>query len=325
MSQNLLRLAGLVLAGLWLQGGYEMRAQSNYERLTNQVVTIYSPQTAKTYRIIQDCNLYSGWESLPQCKFWCEVMNLHMDTTVVNVARNRQVLCYVPTPKLSKLSYQQKEMLKDSLRRAHSLPAGEDIYLTFGKNHFYKFRETLQDIDQSIDLFANEGVDPWFAQAILLIESPGRPQRSIAGAQGSFQLMSSVARQMGLRVDKYVDERVEFEKSARAAAKLIRTVCIPATQNILRTHGLSWNEHDIWYRLLVMHVYHAGHANVRRVVDHIKPSEGGMPLIRTIWRTEYGSFGNASQNYSQLALAAMMELDRIVQAEFNVVCDCCTK
>jgi len=44
---------------------------------------------------------------------------------------------------------------------------------------------------------------------------------SHAGARGLWQLMPDTARQYGLRVDKYIDERLNFERSTRAAAAYI--------------------------------------------------------------------------------------------------------
>ncbi|MEI6711139.1 MAG: lytic transglycosylase domain-containing protein [bacterium] len=41
---------------------------------------------------------------------------------------------------------------------------------------------------------------------------------SQAGARGIWQLMPETARQYGLRVDKYIDERLNFERSTRVAA-----------------------------------------------------------------------------------------------------------
>ncbi len=41
---------------------------------------------------------------------------------------------------------------------------------------------------------------------------------SSAGARGVWQLMPETAGQYGLRVDKYIDERLNFERSTRAAA-----------------------------------------------------------------------------------------------------------
>ena len=68
-------------------------------------------------------------------------------------------------------------------------------------------------------LFENNGVDPWYAQAILLIESPAQLKKSVVGAYGAFQLMPSVARSHGIIVNKKIDERKDFNKSAFAAFK----------------------------------------------------------------------------------------------------------
>ncbi len=44
---------------------------------------------------------------------------------------------------------------------------------------------------------------------------------SHTGARGIWQLMPDTARQYGLRVDKYIDERLHFERSTRVAAAYI--------------------------------------------------------------------------------------------------------
>jgi hypothetical protein len=158
-------------------------------------------------------------------------------------------------------------------------------------------------------------VDPWYCQTILLIESPGQLRQSIDGAYGPFQLMRGVARDMGLQVNAGSDEREDLEKSAAAAARLIREICIPKTRNLLNQWWIPYDERDLWFRLLVMHVYHAGIGNVRQVFDAMQPQAGGPELIRQMWQTEAGNFGNSSQNYSQLALAALLELEALAQAE----------
>ena len=63
---------------------------------------------------------------------------------------------------------------------------------------------------------------------------------------------------------------------------------------------------------MVMHVYHAGAGNVKKVLEVINPSVGDKELITTMWQTEAGGFRNASQNYSQLVVASMIELDHII-------------
>ncbi|MDX1909063.1 MAG: hypothetical protein SF053_18645 [Bacteroidia bacterium] len=272
-------------------------------------------------RVIADARLYTEqWDTLPQLIFWRRVMNLPPDSAVISVAQTRQILGVIPLKRYESRSETGRTLFKDSLRTHHQLPPGSRIYITHGKNDFYSPRLVIPGISRAMDIFAAEGVDPWIAQAILLIESPGAVRRSNKGAYGSFQLMKSVAISQGLVVNKYVDEREDFDKCARAAARFIRKVCIPETERILAAHNLSWNRQELWFRLMVLHVYHAGAGNVGGVIGYINPEEGGAALIQQIWRTEYGSFRNSSQNYSQLALASMLELDLLVALECEVTC-----
>ena len=62
-----------------------------------------------------------------------------------------------------------------------------------------------------------------------------------------------------------------------------------------------------------MHCYHAGAGNVDGVLTNVvKPTSGDNSIITTIWQSEFGGFKNASQNYSQLALAALLILDDLI-------------
>ena len=80
----------------------------------------------------------------------------------------------------------------------------------------------------------------------------------------------------------------------------------------LNRHQIEYDENDIWFRLLVLHVYHAGAYNVGAVVDKIKPKEGTQELIKNLWQNKAAGFGNCSQNYSQIALAAHLILHELV-------------
>jgi hypothetical protein len=73
-----------------------------------------------------------------------------------------------------------------------------------------------------------------------------------------------------------------------------------------------------------MHVYHAGALNVKAVVNAIGPVSSGEELIQKMWVTSAASFGNASQNYSQLALAAHIQLNQIIQRKGVPVYSCNT-
>ncbi|MEM6806692.1 MAG: hypothetical protein AAF696_35150, partial [Bacteroidota bacterium] len=128
-----------------------------------------------------------------------------------------------------------------------------------------------------------------------------------------------VAREVGLVVNDTLDEREDFYKSAQGAARLIRRTCLPKARQLCRDYRLHYQETDLWFRLLVMHVYHAGIGNVRRVVRKMRPKEGGIEFIKKIWQTKARRFGNASQNYSQITLASLLELDELI-ARKGIIC-----
>jgi hypothetical protein len=260
-----------------------------------------------------------GWHLLPQAKFWQQIMNLVPDSAVVNVGSTRQVLDMIYLKQWSKLSDVQRNLYKDSLRKCHNIPDSVSLLVTTGKKDFYEFKKVMPTISKSIEVFKQNGVDPWYAQAILLIESPGKSNtKSCVGANGPFQLMKSVARAQGLTVNKSVDERTNLERSAYGASRLLSRICIPYTRAMLDSAHVAYNETDLWFRLLVMHCYHAGAGNVAGVIRKINPSEGGMQLIQKVWQTTYGGFKNSSQNYSQLVLAAFTNFDAIVMPSDSV-------
>ena len=273
-------------------------------------------------QVIQDPAMYlEGWDTLPQIQFWRKVIRLHPDSSLLNIAETREVLYTFPTLHYDTLSREQQRMFKDSLQKEFGLVENTKIYVTYGKQDFYQLKSVIPEIDQAIPIFLQEDLDPWYAQAILLIESPGRLQQSPTGAYGPFQLMKYVAMQHGLTVNSQTDERAEFSKAAAASAKHLREICIPETKRMLRLRGISYSEQELWFRLLVLHVYHAGASNVNGALRKMQPSEGGMDLIRTLWKTRYRRFGNSSQNYSQVALATLLELDYLLAVEGEIICE----
>lgn len=265
-------------------------------------------------KFINDSVLYrEGWHTLAQPKFWQQVMVLSPDSAIINVASTRQVLSRISLKEWNKWSEFRHAIYKDSIRRHYALSDSENILVTTGKKDFYEFKKVLPTINRSIDVFKQNNVDPWYAQAILLIESPGKMNtKSNVGANGPFQLMPAVARNQGLIVNKRIDERTNVEKSALGASRLLKRICIPYVRAMLDSAHLTYNESDLWFRLLVLHAYHAGAGNVAGVIRKINPTEGGLGLIQTIWKTTYGGFKNASQNYSQLAIAAFLNFDELV-------------
>lgn len=257
------------------------------------------------------------WDVLAQPQFWKKIMLLSPDTSLINIAETREVLLKVNSKTWQAQTEMQKLAFKDSLRKVYNLDSNAVINVTTGKSDFYRFNEVYPSLTKGVAAFEKQGVDPWYAQAILLIESPAQLKKSIKGAYGAFQLMPDVARSMGIIVNEKVDERGDFDKCAYAAARLINRICIPEAKKILNRHNIAYNTNDLWFRLFVMHVYHAGAMNVAAVVNKIQPCEGSQELIMEMWKNKAAHFGAGSQNYTQLALAAQL----ILHEKIYIECD----
>jgi len=273
-----------------------------------------------SYKFVDTPDLYTDkWDQLAQPIFWKSIMKLSPDSCIINVAATRQVLHKESLAKWNMMNDIQKEYTRMGFRKLYNLDSTERIYMTTGKSDFFQFDHVYLSISKAVDIFSNNETDPWYAQAILMIESPGKIAYSNVGAYGPFQLMKGVARNHGLRVDKYVDERKNFDKSAYASAHLLRTSCIPEAKRILNKFNIIVTksmEYSLWFRLLVLHNYHAGAGNVDKLLTHIvKPNSGSKDLITTIWQSQYGKFKNSSQNYSQLALASVLVLNDFIDTE----------
>ncbi|TNE99169.1 MAG: hypothetical protein EP322_03715, partial [Bacteroidetes bacterium] len=253
--------------------------------------------------------------------FWKRIMRLSPDSCIVNIAKDRRIIAVMSNADWNSQSDAQKNTYRDSVRNVYGLTAEDRIYVTTGKNDFYKFDLVYPTIAKGIEAFEQNGVDPWYAQAILLIESPGQLKKSRAGAYGPFQLMPAVARAQGLTVNKYRDDREDFEKSAYGASQLLKRICIPEAKRILEKHQIQYNESDLWFRLYVLHVYHAGALNVDAVTAKINTNDG-RDLIRQMWINTAANFGNNSQNYSQLALASQLILHELVYERCEYIFDC---
>lgn len=275
------------------------------------VVDVLNPKTNCNENYIFDGSIYNlKIDTLSQIKFWRNIMNMHEDTAFLCVSNSRCIVQKISVKDWNLKSDSAKKYFKDSVRLAKNLDTNSKILLTAGKKFFYDFDKTSLNFDRGIRSFMQNGVDPWYAQAILLIESPNKLQKSNAGAYGPFQLMKDVARMYGLKVNKTMDERADFERSAYAASSLIKYICIPKARKMLDSLRINnYQEDELWFRLLVMHVYHAGAGNVQRALFSFCPTEGNMDLIYTLWRTQTSRFKSASQNYSQLVLAAMLEMN----------------
>ncbi|GEM_PF-164142 len=299
-----------LLLALFFSGS--LMSQDRYDDY--DLIDITWEKDSTNWKVVYDEQLHTEkWDSLPQMRFWRKIMNALPETSFINIASSREILDSIPTRIYGDLSYREKEAYKDSILEARNLPLGTRIYITTGKGDYYDHESVLPDIDKAAQIFVANSVDPWYAQAILLIESPGKLRKSYVGAYGPFQLMRYVAVSNGLTVSRELDERADIEKSAAATARFLRRVCLPETRKILAAWRLDYDESSIWFRLMVLHVYHAGAGNVRGLIRKIAPREVGQSLIRKVWATQYRGFRNASQNYSQLALSALLELDQIIK------------
>lgn len=257
-----------------------------------------------------------GWDTLAQPKFWKQIICLSPDSCIINIAKTRtplEVTCYKNWCTNTEL---QKTSIKTQMRSLYCVDEEAELYVTNGKKEFYEHRKSIPTITKAVEYFMEYGVDPWYAQTILLIESPGKVSaKSSVGANGPFQLMPGVAKMYGLKVTRYIDERSDLKRSAYAASRLISGVCIPKVKAMLDEKGLAYSETDLWFRLMVLHAYHAGAGNLKLAFNKLNPAEGGPKVIYGLWKTEAGGFKNESQNYSQIALAALLNFEEILHRD----------
>ena len=243
-----------------------------------QLIDIYCSDDSCTHTVIDpEMLVVERWDILAQSKFWKTVMNLSSDTCIVNIADTREILGYVVKDKWFDQDEEEKKSYKDSVIDYNCLDSNTKIYITSGKKEFYLIEEVIPSISKAITVFQDNNVDPWYAQSILLIESPAQLNYSNAGAYGPFQLMKSVARTMGLTVNSKLDERKDFDKSAYAASQLLKTICIPQAYRILCEVGdIEPKGNELWFKFLVLHIYHAGARNVESLLSQQEEPLQGM-------------------------------------------------
>ncbi len=288
----------------------------------NYIVDYYGKDSSNYLFVNTDDLIEERWDQLAQPVFWKKVMLLSPDSCLINIAATRTILGTDSFIKWKAQTEEEKTQYKDSVRKFYDLNSTEKIYVTSGKSNFYQFDKVIPSISKAIPIFKKHKTDPWYAQAILLIESPGKIKFSNVGAYGPFQLMKSVARSHGLIVNKTIDERKDFNKSAKGAASLIRKTCIPQAKRILKKYDIPFSENEVWFKLFVLHIYHAGAGNVEGLIESFETKPTNQELITKMWQSEWGGFKNASQNYSQVALAAMLNLREVIEKGCEQYHDC---
>ena len=308
--------SGLIILFLFVFGSF--KSQYTFDFLE---VNHYEDSSC-TYFVPDEQLFTEGWDLLAQPNFWKKVMVLSPDSCIINVAATREILYYESFIDWKSQTEEEKDSVRDQIRFDYGLDTSEMLYVTSGKNHFYDFKKVMPTLSKGIEIFEQQGVNPWYAQSILLIESPGKIQFSSVGAYGPFQLMKGVARKYGLTVNRNQDDRKDFVKSAIGASNLLSLSCIPHAKRILNKYNIYYNENDLWFKLFVLHIYHAGAGNVGKLMEHMNPDSGGMWLITEMWQNTFGGFKNASQNYSQVALASNLILEELVYSGCNEIYNC---
>jgi len=288
---------------------------------SQNIIDVYCSDDTCSHSVIDtEMLVIERWDTLPQSKFWKTVINTTKDSCIINIASSRTILATINQELWFSQTEDEKKQFKDSINKYFCLDTTTKLYVTTGKKEFYQIQEVIPSIESAIEIFQDNDVDPWFAQSILLIESPAQLKYSSVGAYGPFQIMKRVARTMGLTVNRYVDERKDFKKSAFAASQLLKTVCIPQARKILcDVNDIDPAGNELWFKFLVLHVYHAGARNVGSLLSQLEEPLEGMELIQWMWKNEYGNFKNASQNYSQIAIAAMLTLNEIVLSDCDYI------
>lgn len=260
------------------------------------------------------------WDQLAQPAFWKKIICLSPDSCIVNIAETRTPIEQVPYTDWKTIVEPELSREKGKVRNKYNIANDKEIYITSGKRHFFEHRKTIPYLSKAVQYFIDNDVDPFYAQAILLIESPGKSKSiSYAGAGGPFQLMPYEAQKYGLVVNSNRDDRSDLKKSAYASSMSLKNNFIPSVRKILNERNIKYNETDTWFRLLVMHAYHAGPGNLRCAINKINPTTGGQELIVKLWTTEACGFKNESQNYSQIALASLLNFDDLINSDGDSV------
>lgn len=254
--------------------------------------------------------------SSPNVIFWMRDIMLSADSFLVVNQTTRQVIDVVHKNAIQKIDRGQNLTSLGSLyAMKHSIPSNHKIKFVRGRKEFFNYGVVGPKLKIANSVFESVGVNPVVSQLLLLIESPSNHKGvSSSGAAGHFQIMPSVARKYGLKIRKGVDDRLIFNKSAYAAARLVKEYCVPQAKRICNNNHIEVDTDALWFNLLVLHIYNAGAGTVAVAVRHIPPVEDGNELIKVLWHTNVGAFQNSSQNYSQVCLASYLSYKEFLKS-----------
>ncbi len=113
-------------------------------------------------------------------------------------------------------------------------------------------------IPRMAEILESHGV-PGEMVLVVLVESRFEKHASYRGAGGYWQMLAPTARRMGLRVDRWVDERRDPYKSTKAAAKYLRQL---------------YDQHDSW--LLALAAYNAGSRPIAYAAKNCRVKDGEL-------------------------------------------------
>jgi len=108
-----------------------------------------------------------GWDQLAHPNFWRGIMTLAPDSCIVNIAKTREIIAVMSNADWNAQTDTQKDAYRDSVRTAHSLTREDRIFVTTGKNDFYKFDEVYTELSCTVEESERNDVDPCNLQAIL--------------------------------------------------------------------------------------------------------------------------------------------------------------